>query len=583
MTYCYDCHGDGMEKGEVALDHHETEAERLADRELWEGVYANIDSMLMPPVKKDQPTDEERAAMLAWIEDEVFKLDPKNPDPGKPVVRRMNRDEYNRSVSELFGTKLQPAKDFPEDDTGYGFDNIGAVLSLSPTLMSKYVSASGDVMSQVVRRDQPKTRTYHPGKEFVSRKGQPDTNSGVMASTGVIGVRFQPEKEGQYEIKVIARGSQAKNMWPMMRVSVEKSASKDIEVDSLGAKSFTLRARMSGSHQRWIDIGFLNDLYDPKAKDRQQRDRNLMVNRIEIRGPLTDSPAKPTADYQRILNLGGADGSEPDKARRIIKSITERAWRRPPTEEQLSRIFQIFDRAREDGAVFDDALALSLQAVIISPRFLFRGEIESVDGKPGDVIQIDEYSLATRLSYFLWSSLPDAELRGHAAAGTLRQNLRQEIERMLLDPKASALTENFAGQWLQLRNLNLVDPDPKLFSQWSAELKSAMQQETELYFAAIVSENRSVMEFIDSDYSYLNRQLADFYGVPGKFEDGKFQRVTFQNTDRQRRGGVMTQASILTITSNPTRTSAVNRGNYVLENILGTPAPPPPEELEIPE
>ena len=586
--YCYECHAQDADEGGIDFDSFASHEELLADRGFWEDIYVNIDSTLMPPADEPQPDEAKREKIIAFIEREIFKLDPNNADPGKPVVSRLNRDEYDRTVRDLFGTELEPARTFPEDDTGYGFDNIGSVLTLSPSLMEKYFRASSEILDQVIVTEPPAPKVKRfEGGSFSRRNGGPDPGSGSMASNGTLGVRFSAPAGGEYQIKVFAAGSQAKNEWPIMRIELEKGARKDVRVDSRDQKEFSQAVKLKKGDQRWIDVSFINDHYDPGAKDPNQRDRNLRLHRIEVIGPIVKELPPPTPAYQKVLALdGGVAKSDEQKARTILTKFAERAWRRPLMEEAekaaLEKVLSFYQQIRKSGGSFDEGMKLALRGILISPRFLFRGEIPAPKTTDGEIIFIDEFALASRLSYFLWSSTPDEELFQLAKNNRLRENLDQQIERMLRDPRADALTENFAGQWLQLRNLNLASPDPKTYRDWNDELKKDMRIETEKFFFHIVNENRPVMDFLDADYSFVNERLARHYGLKN-IKGKEFQRISFTEEQKKERGGLMTHASILTITSNPTRTSAVNRGNYVLENLMGTPPPPPPANVVVPD
>ncbi len=584
-AYCYDCHGDGSDRGDVVLDEFESIEHLLGERDAWEGVYKNVEGFLMPPAEKKQPTDEERAKLIAWIERDVFELDPKNPDPGRVTIRRLNREEYNNTMRDLVGMDLRPAKSFPEDDSGYGFDNVGDVLSLSPALLERYLKAGSEVLDQVIVTEVPKPSTKRwGGGQYVKRSGGPDVNSGSMSSNGTLGVKFQVPADGEYRIEIRASGSPAKNEWPIMRVTTEKGPRKDFRVDKPreNTQDYILNAKWNKGDGRWIDIGFINDEYDPKAKDPRQRDRNLYLQGVSVIGPLNQKIPPPSSAHKGLFAAGEGKQSDPEKARAIIGKFATRAWRRPVDAAEVDRLMQFYENVRNtEKGTFDEAVKLAMKATVVSPNFLFRGEIRDRPGAADQIVEIDEYALASRLSYFLWSSMPDEELFELASKQQLRANLDSQIERMLSDRKAAALTRNFAGQWLQLRNLQIASPDPKTYKGWSGSLRDDMRTETERFFAAIVSENRSVLEFLDADFTYVNESLAKFYGIPD-VKGREFQRVDLKGDLQRQRGGVLTHASILTITSNPTRTSAVNRGNFVLENLLGTPPPPPPEDVEIP-
>lgn len=576
---CYDCHGDGMDKGDVVLDEYVDPVEVVKDRKLWERVYDNLEKHLMPPPDKSQPEAEEREKIIAWIEKEVFQLDAKNPDPGKVTIRRLNREEYNNTIRDLLGVDFQPAASFPEDDSGYGFDNIGDVLSLPPVLMERYLKVSGKVLGKVIVTEapQPEVESYEENK-FMGRKGFTN-GSGGLSGNGTVAVKVKTGQAGKYRIAILAGGSPAKNEWPLMKVKVQDGPSKDFRVATPrnSPRPFVIEADMKpGEH--WVEMTFPNDFYDPKAKDPKQRDRNLAIFRVKVTGPLNRPVPPPSKEHEKLFEPGDENAPEPERARQIVEAFASRAYRRPTTEEDMTKLMRFYDLARKEGESFDAGVRLAMQAVLMSSNFLFRGELQPDPDNKNAIYDIDEFALASRLSYFLWSTMPDDELLHLAEQGQLRENLDEQISRMLNDPKVSSLTKNFAGQWLQLRNLKIVSPDQNIFKNWDEALRLAMAGETEHFFAAIVSGNRSVLEMLDADYTFLNERLARHYQIPN-VKGEAFRRVTFSEKDQQKRGGLLTHASILTITSNPTRTSLVKRGNWVLENILGSPPPPPPPDI----
>lgn len=538
----------------------------------------------MPPGDKDQPSDEDRGKMVAWIERDVFKLDAEYPDPGRVTLRRLNREEYNNTVSDLFGFRLNPADGFPEDDTGYGFDNVGDVLSLSPDLFERYLKASSEVLDEVMVTRAPLAEVIDFTEEDFRGVGGFSDRTGAMSSTATTRVKVRPPADGEYEITVVAGGSRGAELWPNMRVEVEKGPTQEftVNVPSASASGFSFKTSFKKGQARDVQMSFTNDFYDPKNKDPNKRDRNLWVNSVRVKGPLNQPVPPPTEAHRRILSLASEGLPEQERSAEILHRFAEKAWRRPVSEEEVKRVLDFYRQARDEGGSFDLGIKRSLQAVLMSPKFLFRGEVQPSPDNPESIHEIDEFSLATRLSYFLWSTTPDEALLAEARAGTLRENLDGQINRMLAHPQAAEeLTRNFAGQWLQLRNLRLAAPDRKTFPLWNEELRNDMLEETEKFFATIVQENRSVLELLDADYTWLNERLAKFYGI-SDVKGEQFQRVSLTGKVKQQRGGIITHASILTITSNPTRTSAVNRGNFVLDNFLGTPPPPPPEGVDIP-
>ncbi|MEM7011350.1 MAG: DUF1592 domain-containing protein [Verrucomicrobiota bacterium] len=575
IEYCYDCHGDGMDKGEVALDAFENDQQLRDALELWQGVHHSVEALLMPPSNKPQPNDDDRAMITAWIESDVFNLDPARPDPGRVTIRRLNREEYRNSIRDLIGdVEFDPSAELPADDTGYGFDTIGDVLSMSPGLLEKYVMAADRVLSAAIRTEPPKPeRIVVDSSEFRGMK-HAGNGTGSLASQGTVGARVNLPRDGEYEVSITVGADHAGNELPKMHVKIPGAKDRVFEVKAQRqAPESHPQLLKSKKGERWIEMSFINDFYDPKNKNPQRRDRNLMIYRVEVSGPLNEPPPPPTKMHQEIFAAAPDDLPELQKARHIVQAFANRAWRRPATGQELDRLLKFVELAQTDGDSFEGGVKLALNAVLVSPNFLFRGEAQPDPDNPDRIQLIDEFSLATRLSYFLWSSTPDGELLNLAERGELRANLDSQIDRMLADSKSAALTRNFAGQWLQLRNLDLVTPDPKTYRGWNDDLRRSMREETERFFSEILTENRSIVDFLDADFTYLNETLAKHYGFGG-VKGKEFRRVSLTEEQRQRRGGVLTHASVLTITSNPTRTSPVNRGAWVLENLLGTPPPP---------
>ena len=447
VKYCYDCHGNGKRKGELRLDRFPDQAALLADRKTWSAVLDNVLGHVMPPRDEDQPGAVERETIKRWIEAEVLQCDGGRIDPGRVTIRRLNRTEYNHTIRDLVGVDFQPADDFPADDTGYGFDNIGDVLSLPPLLLEKYLTAAEAILDQAI-------------------------------VTEPVAGQSLPE-----------------------------------------------------SHRRIFFV-------QPAGTDRDE------------------------------------------VARRILERFVTRAYRRPATRQEVERLWQLGRRAGREGESFEGSIKIALEAVLVSPHFLFRGEFMPRPDNPDSIRPVDDFALASRLSYFLWSTMPDDELFKLAEKGRLRRSLPAQVNRMLQDPKSRALVVHFASQWLQLPKLTDLEPDAKRFPDFDGALRTAMLRETELFLEGILREDRSVLELLDSDYTYANARLARHYGMEASperpFNGEEFQKVSLRRTPR---GGLLTQASILTLTSNPTRTSPVKRGKWVLENILGSPPPPPPPDV----
>ena len=576
--YCFGCHANGKKKGDVALDAYKTEASVFQDRKVWEKILHNLNSHTMPPENKRQPTLGERDRVVRWIEVSVFKCDCNHPDPGRVTLRRLNRAEYNNTIRDLVGVDFQPAEDFPADDVGYGFDNIGDVLSMPPILMEKYLAAAEQILRKAILTE---ISTNGPVSRFNAADLQTTAPGEVYGKggrsldrEGEIYTSFQFPADGWYLLRARAFGQQAGPEPARLEFRLEDKKIQVMDVaaveDSPGI--YEVRLRVEAGFKK-VSAAYINNYLNPKDPDPGNRDRNLIIESLEVVGPA--GPSTPPETHRRIFVRQPAQGGGREEAQAIIANFAKRAYRRPVTAEEVDRLVQLTELARREGDNFEQGIKLALQAMLLSPHFLFRGELQPEPNNPQSIHPINEYALASRLSYFLWSSLPDDELFAQAERKTLRKNLEAQVKRMLKNEKSRALVDNFASQWLQTRNLDLVTPDKGAFPSFDDALRTAMRRETELFFEAVLRQDRSVQDFIDGDYTFLNERLARHYGISG-ISGPEFRRVSLQGTPR---GGVITHASVLTITSNPTRTSPVKRGKWVLENLLGTPPPPPPPDV----
>jgi hypothetical protein len=532
----------------------------------------------MPPDDKPQPTQAERDLLSEWIDAVVNDCDCENPDPGRVTIRRLNREEYNNTIRDLVGVDFEPAADFPADDSGYGFDNIGDVLSLPPTLLEKYLAAAERVMNAAMLTENASTRktTDYEGR-VLEGKGSTFVIGGtvrVISKTGEATLPIKVSRSGEHLIRVAATQRMVGNEAARMGVKVDGNVVKNFVVTGVpDAPSYheVSVPLTAGDHR--VSFVLLNPFTGGRDSKGRTQERSYGVHSVQISAP--PEPMQIPETHLRIMAPGANIADKRERAQTIIKAFAMRAFRRPVTDEEVSRYLRFVDLAEKEKESFDKGIKIALQAVLVSPHFLFRGEIQPEPNNPKQVHPVNEYALASRLSYFLWSSMPDEALFREAAAGTLRKNLDVQVRRMLQDKKADALVANFAGQWLQIRNLAISQPDPGTFKNFDDALRRAMIGETEHYFAHIMREDRNVMEFLDSDYTFLNERLAKHYGISG-IQGEQFVKVTLTNAAR---GGVLTHASVLTLTSNPTRTSPVKRGKWVLENLLGTPPPPPPPEV----
>ncbi|MBN9689653.1 MAG: DUF1592 domain-containing protein [Verrucomicrobia bacterium] len=584
--HCWDCHGDGTSKGDVTLDTYTNVVAVLKDRKLWERVLHNVESGEMPPKKRKPLSAEEKQVVATWLDHTLYPVDPNRPDPGRVTLRRLNRSEYNHTIRDLVGVSFQPAEDFPEDDVGYGFDNIGDVLTLPPLLLEKYLQAAEEILDEAIV-DGPRPP---PTKRIEAAKFTGGNDAGPvrgLASNGDLEAELHIPHPGKYELALVAHGDQAGPDSVKMGIRVDGRELQTFEVEAKSREPGTYRLETefatAGKHR--LTVSFLNDFYQerwverardgkPPKKEKETKDRNFWLHSAAVTGPLGEDVPLPES-HVRIFSVRKPGQTEDVAARTVIAEFTRRAWRRPVTAPELDRLMKLYQEGRKAGDNLEAGVKHALTAVLVSPHFLFRGELQPEPDNPMSVHPINEYALASRLSYFLWSSLPDDELFALAAERKLRRNLVSQVKRMLKDPKAAALTENFAGQWLQLRTLGILEPDRGKFPNFNNDLRRDLRTETERFFQAIVAEDRPVMDFLLADYTFVNERLAKHYGLPGVTGD-EFVRVSLVGTPRQ---GLLTQGSILTLTSNPTRTSPVKRGKWVLENLLATPPPPPPPNV----
>jgi hypothetical protein len=585
--YCVECHSGDKPKGGLTLDAYQSEAHARKDRKNWGAVQHVIAAGEMPPKNKPQPTREEKEFFINWIENTLTRVDcsPSAPkDPGRVTIRRLNRAEYNNTVRDLCGVDFKPAEEFPADDVGYGFDNIGDVLSFQPILLEKYMAAADKVLATALNIPEPvasSKQSYRPQNILVipRRAKSRDPRPRIVFQSEGSGFleKFNFPAEGEYAIRFRGWGTKVGDAYPNVAVRVDGKDVKAFTVEAERGKAevYEVKARFPRGEKR-VSVAFTNAFEDEENK----KFREFGLELIEIEGPF-DAVAPPEPESVKLL-LVARPGDRPDAraaAEKVLTNFARRAYRRPVKPDEVERLMKLYDVAAKQGEPFEKAVRLPMKAVLVSPHFLYRIEEDPKD--PNTVRTINDFEFATRLSYFLWSSMPDEELFALAGKGELRKPgvLDAQVRRMLKDPKARALSENFAGQWLQLRNLSTLSPDKGYFPAWDDQLRDAMVREAEAFFEYVVRNDRSVLEFLDADYTFVNERLARHYGIPG-VTGSEFQRVKLPDN---RRGGVVTMASTMTLTSNPTRTSPVKRGKWILENVLGTPPPPPaPDVPELP-
>ncbi len=574
---CAPCHNDQLASGGLNLKAFATPASVAEHREAWERILRKVKSGEMPPKGVPRPPDAQTKALVQFLEDEFDRADRRmRPDPGRVTARRMNRVEYSNTIRDLLGVDFRAEKDFPTDDSGHGFDNIGDVLTISPVLMEKYINAAERIASRAIGADplpkKPLEFEYSRRNRNI-RRLDPST---VEATHRV-------DWDGEYVIRVGLAGERARDAKPVMfefRMDGKLLHSMMVETKPSGLVYFNpySEAEMrlvlpEGDHV--FRAGFINDEFVKtlSPQDAVSDKRNKFPSTIIFEGPF---PAKvEKASRKRILVCDPESGAA--CVEKIVGTLARRAYRRPVTRAEVASLTRFVNLAKAEGQTAEQGVQLAIQAMLVSPHFLFRIERNPAPVDPLRVNRVSDVELASRLSYFLWSSMPDDTLLALAESGKLRSPgvLQAQVTRMLADERASALATSFAGQWLETRNLDSVNPDPKRFPEWGPELRDAMRTETRMFFEAMLRENRPVSEFLDARFTFLNERLAKHYGIPG-VDGPDFRRVEL-TTDQ--RGGVLSHASVLTVSSYPTRTSPVIRGKWVLENILGAPPPPPPDNV----
>ncbi len=649
--HCYDCHGDGTKKAGLAFDELTTTDQLLRNPELWLKVLRNTRSHVMPPPEEGQPTSAEQLALEQWIKTDAFGLDPTRPDPGRVTVRRLNRTEYRNTLRDLIGVDFDADAALPPDDVGYGFDNIGDVLSLSPMRMEKFIEAAIAAVHKGVPMDTVVMSTRMlEGGDFVTSDGKQNAANYSYYQARTTSHTFTIKKAGEYRLMLNTKiDGEATPVDPQHAHVVWKADGKVI----------------LDKEYEWADMDYLTDTFTFQWEPGDHvvsceltpvfPDLKPLRTKMEYRvlfvifdGPLEKEKWDHHPNYARFYTRDKPPGDSAGRrsyAREVLARFVPKAYRRPVAAATIDQLVDIAEKAYSiPGNTFEKGMAQAIVAILASPRFLFHVENTGPAAAGQPYAPLDEYALASRLSYALWASMPDDELTQLAARGELRKNFKAQVQRLLADPKSRAFAENFAGQWLQSRGVldvsinsavvmaaeappaapgespaaapapvapppiavatppggappgvgappgfagNARPPGnfagrggfgrrrPPPGTELTLDIRAAMKQEAEAYFDHVVRADRSVREFIQSDYTFVNEALAAVYGLPD-IKGPQMRRVELPADSV--RGGVLTMGSVLTVTSNPTRTSPVKRGKWILENILGAPpAPPPPD------
>lgn len=582
--HCISCHNQKTQTAGVALEGLNY-AKVGATADLWERVLRKVRTGQMPPPKAPHPEPAETTAFVSWLEGSLDRAAKLNPNPGRPVVHRLNRAEYSNAVRDLLAVDIKPGLSLPVDDSGYGFDNIGDVLSLSPALLEKYISAARKV-SRLAIGDltiKPTEERYQP-----KRGGRNERTSDDLPFFSRGGLSFQHyfPLDGEYVFRVKTPGGEGANGAPKlfeMKLPVKaglRAVGVSFPKEGAVAEPAVPGPRRFGGPQGPMGAPALTSMdfrLDGARIKRFEVPENLNIEAFLISGPYQAAGSGQTASRERVFLCRPATVTEETPcARKILGTLARRAFRRPVTDADINPLFAFYQQERQKSD-FEAGIQNAIEAMLVSPDFLFRVERDPRNNAPGSVYRLNDFELASRLSFFLWSSIPDDELLALAEKGRLQDKavLEQQTRRMLADPRSEALVSNFGGQWLHLRNLETSTPDPDQFPYFDDGLRQAFRRETELFFDSVLREDRSIFELLSADYTFLNQRLAEHYGIKGVY-GSQFRRVALHDPNR---GGLLGQGSILTVTSYPNRTSVVQRGKWVLENLLGAPPPPPPPDI----
>jgi mono/diheme cytochrome c family protein len=647
IDHCFRCHADGAKKGNVAFDQFGSEATLLANREFWWSVLKNVRAGVMPPAGKPAPSAEQVRILADWIKSDVFQNNPSDPDPGRVTIRRLNRVEYQNTIRDLLGFEFKAEEEFPPDDTGYGFDTIGDVLTVSPLLLEKYLQAAETIVTAAV----PVTPKRMPerkyrGTEFRDREREGGgTADGIALNMkGTFTRTMHADQPGEYQLSldiVLMGEAETESARGTFAFKIDD---RELSRETLGFKPFQTHHREFtvdlpvGDHRLTFDLlpasqegtgeaskpkaapdaktlskdqakapkvadsesksGVKKDKAVSKpvdAKAEKPKTSELRVVTLRIQGPVDSKFWERTPNYERFFTRAEPpprDAVEDRRvyARELLSKFAVRAFRRPVADSTIVRLVAIAEGVnRQPGKRFEEGIARAMVAVLASPRFVFRVEEVLPTASRTSHPLVDEFALASRLSYFLWSTMPDDELIRLASRGELRKGLDSQVKRMRADARSEALTRNFVGQWLEVRDVEgfYINERAVLRREgirakdiqntiMGRELGRAMRRETDMLFSFVLKEDRDVMELVDCDYTFLNSRLAKHYGIPD-VSGNEMRRVSLPKGSP--RGGVLAHGSTLVVTSNPSRTSPVKRGKFILDNILGTPPPPPPPDI----
>lgn len=596
--YCVTCHNEKLKTAGLMLDKADV-GKIPEDTQLWEKVVVKLRTRAMPPAGMPRPDATAYESFASYLESALDLSAAVNPNPGRPGIHRLNRAEYANAIRDLLAIEIDASSLLPADDSGSGFDNNADVLSVSPVLFERYMSAAHNITRLAIGDPtiRPSAETYSVSRYLVQNEHMSDDLP--FGSRGGVALQHYFPLDGEYVVRI----SLARRKEQIIGLGREQQI--DVRLDDERIKLLTVPAvkrdtgcevcleeqRGSESHvedglearfqaragQRLVQVTFPKETLKPEGVlPRGVQPEGVGVGAVTIEGPYNAKGPGDTPSRERIFICRPVGKDDQACARKILSTLARRAYRRPVTDSDIEDLLALYRAGRNQGG-FEAGIGRSLEGMLSSPDFLFRIELDPPNVAPGTPYHLSDLDLASRLSFFLWSSIPDDELLTLAERGKLKEPavLDHEIQRMLKDPRSEALVDNFGGQWLYLRNLRLVSPDPTAFPDFDDNLRNAFEQETKLFLESTLREDRSVLDLLNADYTFLNDRLARHYQIPNIF-GSDFRRVTL--TDENRRG-LLGQGSILTVTSYATRTAPTLRGKWLLDNILGTPPPPPPPNV----
>jgi mono/diheme cytochrome c family protein len=604
--YCVSCHNNRLKTANLSLQG--SDLTKVADHaELWEKVIRKLRAGVMPPPDLPRPSLAEYEGLRDWLENEIDRAAAGKAHPGSVVLHRLNRTEYGNAIRDLLDLKIDATTLLPPDDSANGFDNIAGSLTLSPTLLESYTTAAARVARMAVGYWKSPTEATYLASSDASQnhrlEGMPfGTRGGIVARHD-----FPADGEYKFSIQNFGIGSFIPGEQLALIIDGERAhvwlyrgvgAAVGMTADTDGTLEVTVPVR-AGS--RLVGATFIATNYRPSLDIIRQYDRKSLENNsipqlqyypaigfVRVQGPFNAQRPADSASRRKIFVCRpGSRGSSPTGptageggcARQILTTLARRAYRRPPTARELTMLMAFFQEGRKDGT-FEDGIELGVRLLLASPPFLVRAEREPATLRAGQAYRLTDLELASRLSFFLWSSIPDDELIAAAGAGRLSQPavLERQLRRMLRDPRSEALVSNFGQQLLYLRNLPATSPDGIFYPNWDDELRQSLKREAELFFDSIIREDRNILDLLDADYTFVNERLARHYGIPNVY-GARFRRVTLPPELDYRRG-LLGKGSFLAVTwTQNFRTSPVKRGVWVLENILGTPPPEPPANV----